>query len=166
MYIFYLNCRIEVDLKNNSQCSNGTIPTVLSGMYSARPGKGRVQRIQYMDCMLLKLKGMYKIFFSCVHNSSILACGKTLISPEGTITSPEYPNLYPLNANCKWNLPIPENSSTFVYVAMETAALASNHTLRLQVGKYLYQSTFYLTFIYVCLSSKELMGIKFYMRGS
>lgn len=40
MYIFYLNCRIEVNLKNNSQCSNGTIPIVLSGMYSARPGKG------------------------------------------------------------------------------------------------------------------------------
>lgn len=88
---------IEVNLKNSSQCSNGTIPLVLSGMYSARP-----------------------------------ACGKTLISPVGTITSPEYPNLYPLNANCKWNLPIPENSSTFVYVAMETAALAPNHTLRLQ----------------------------------
>lgn len=154
MYIFYLNFRIEVNLKNSSQCSNGTIPIVLSGMYSARPGKDGVQRIQYMYCiLLLKVKDMYKIyififfFYSCVHNSSILACGKTLISPVGTITSPEYPNLYPLNANCKWNLPIPENSSTFVYVAMETAALASNHTLRLQVGKYLNQSTFYLTFI-------------------
>lgn len=87
---------IESNL-NDSQCSNGTYSTVLSGMYYARP-----------------------------------ACGKNLTSLVGTISSPEYPNLYPLNANCEWNLPIPENNSTFVYVAMETAALAPNHTLSLQ----------------------------------
>lgn len=63
MYIFYLNFRIEVNLKNSSQCSNGTIPIVLSGMYFARPGKDGVQRIQYMYCILLsKVKDMYKIY--------------------------------------------------------------------------------------------------------
>jgi hypothetical protein len=65
--------------------------------------------------------------------TSTVGCGKKLTTPEGKITSPAYPNLYPLNANCQWNLPVPENGSTLVYVAMETAALVSNHTLSLQV---------------------------------
>ncbi|XP_048775802.2 cubilin-like isoform X2 [Ostrea edulis] len=61
-------------------------------------------------------------------------CGKKLTSPGGTLTSPAYPDLYPLNANCKWDLPVPENGSSLVYVAMETAALVSNHALSLQDG--------------------------------
>ncbi|XP_078324325.1 cubilin-like isoform X1 [Crassostrea virginica] len=74
---------------------------------------------------LVALSGMY---------SQKAACGKTLNSPTGIITSPEYPGLYPFNAYCKWQLPIPDNGSTFIYIAMETAALSPNHTLRVQDG--------------------------------
>ncbi|XP_062613995.1 cubilin-like [Saccostrea cucullata] len=61
-------------------------------------------------------------------------CGGTLTSTDGLISSPEYPNFYPLNSNCQWSLPVPENGSTLVYVTMDTANLTSDHSLRLQDG--------------------------------
>lgn len=83
-----------------------------------------------MDCMFLKLKGMYKIFFLCVYNFFILVCGKILIFFEGIIISSEYFNLYFFNVNCKWNFLILENSFIFVYVVMEIVVLVFNYILR------------------------------------
>lgn len=36
------------------------------------------------------------------------ACGGTLSSPEGNITSPSYPDNYPKNKRCVWKITVPK----------------------------------------------------------
>ena len=39
-----------------------------------------------------------------------MACGGTYTNPSGKITSPAYPNLYPHNAKCDYNILQPKGS--------------------------------------------------------
>lgn len=63
---------------------------------------------------------------------SLIECGGDLNAPSGTISSPNYPNLYPHNRLCRWKITVPQgrrvtltfndlrledhNSCTFDYV--------------------------------------------------
>uniref|UniRef100_UPI0009B389C2 cubilin-like n=1 Tax=Monopterus albus TaxID=43700 RepID=UPI0009B389C2 len=42
--------------------------------------------------------------FSLSFEASVEACGGELNAPSGTISSPNYPNLYPHNRVCRWEL--------------------------------------------------------------
>lgn len=42
-----------------------------------------------------------------VHNNPT-GCGQEFVSDHGTIKSPNYPNKYPKNSDCQWNIRLPE----------------------------------------------------------
>ncbi|XP_063777593.1 cubilin [Pseudophryne corroboree] len=44
--------------------------------------------------------------FSATYRSLIEGCGGTLTSPEGTITSPGYPSMYPHGTRCTWYISV------------------------------------------------------------
>uniref|UniRef100_A0A3Q3W0B5 Cubilin n=1 Tax=Mola mola TaxID=94237 RepID=A0A3Q3W0B5_MOLML len=46
--------------------------------------------------------------FSLSYEASVEACGGDLNAPSGTISSPNYPNLYPHSRVCHWELTVPE----------------------------------------------------------
>ncbi|MED6286585.1 hypothetical protein CHARACLAT_007536, partial [Characodon lateralis] len=47
--------------------------------------------------------------FSLYFEASVEACGGELNAPSGTITSPNYPNLYPHSRVCRWELVVTPN---------------------------------------------------------
>uniref|UniRef100_A0A3Q2TAZ9 Cubilin n=1 Tax=Fundulus heteroclitus TaxID=8078 RepID=A0A3Q2TAZ9_FUNHE len=47
--------------------------------------------------------------FSLFFEASVEACGGELNAPSGTITSPNYPNLYPHSRVCRWELVVTPN---------------------------------------------------------
>ena len=48
---------------------------------------------------------------------------------SGLVTTPQYPNQYPLNAKCEWRLE--KLKSKKLHVAMTDLALAGNHSVKL-----------------------------------
>ncbi|KAK3572019.1 hypothetical protein QTP86_022249 [Hemibagrus guttatus] len=46
--------------------------------------------------------------FSLSFEASIEECGGDLNAPSGTISSPNYPNLYPHNRVCRWKITVPQ----------------------------------------------------------
>lgn len=47
---------------------------------------------------------MLNISLFCFFSPSLAACGGELNAPSGTISSPNYPNLYPHSRLCRWEL--------------------------------------------------------------
>ncbi|XP_030624670.1 LOW QUALITY PROTEIN: cubilin [Chanos chanos] len=46
--------------------------------------------------------------FSLSFEASVEECGGDLSAPSGTISSPNYPNLYPHNRLCRWHITVPQ----------------------------------------------------------
>jgi len=46
---------------------------------------------------------------------SIQDCGGQLTEPNGTFTSPGYPDDYPGNANCNWTIKVPQGHKILLY---------------------------------------------------
>ncbi|KAI0241568.1 hypothetical protein LSAT2_023596 [Lamellibrachia satsuma] len=55
-------------------------------------------------------------------------CGGNLSLPSGVVTTPQYPNQYPFNANCTWRLP--KLKSRKLHMALTDLVLVSNHSVR------------------------------------
>ncbi|XP_063063043.1 cubilin [Engraulis encrasicolus] len=45
--------------------------------------------------------------FSLTFTASVEVCGGELSLPSGTLSSPNYPNLYPHSRTCRWNIAVP-----------------------------------------------------------
>ncbi|XP_054717109.1 uncharacterized protein LOC129226525 [Uloborus diversus] len=69
------------------------------------------------------------------HSSYIPTCEKRFSpvpSESFLITSPRYPDTYPLLANCQWNVSVPKEN--FVFLTFESLQLASKHCLKVSAG--------------------------------
>lgn len=60
--------------------------------------------------------------------SLLTVCGGVLPLPSGRMTSPRFPNQYPLNVDCTWILPN-TSANTSVLFHVENFSLAQNHSL-------------------------------------
>lgn len=60
---------------------------------------------------------MKDIYFSLTFSVTIIAgCGGQLTSSQGSIVSPNYPQPYPVNADCEWLIRVSEGSVVSVTV--------------------------------------------------
>jgi len=53
-------------------------------------------------------------------------CGGVLTGPEGNLTSPNYPNPYPHNAYCVWNITVPSGDITLTVTELDVESCSSN----------------------------------------
>uniref|UniRef100_W5MX16 Cubilin n=1 Tax=Lepisosteus oculatus TaxID=7918 RepID=W5MX16_LEPOC len=88
--------------------------------------------------------------FSLRFDASVEECGGDLNAPLGTITSPNYPNLYPHSRVCEWRITVPQgrrvtltfndlhledhNTCLYDYVAVYNGLLSSAPTLARYCG--------------------------------
>lgn len=50
----------------------------------------------------------FLLIVSMIDALSFIECGGDLNAPSGTISSPNYPNLYPHNRLCRWKITVPQ----------------------------------------------------------
>ena len=51
--------------------------------------------------------------YSCTKN------GHMFVQPEGTLSSPNYPNLYPNDLNCSWSIKVPGKRVMLSFITLD-----------------------------------------------
>ncbi|XP_060073362.1 cubilin-like isoform X2 [Ylistrum balloti] len=78
-------------------------------------------------------KGNTTATVTASYQTSMAKCGGTLDFPAGSVSSPLFPNQYPLNARCKWTF-IP-NKKPYILVSVQSLNLNPRHSLNVDDGK-------------------------------
>nr|XP_042896535.1 cubilin [Parasteatoda tepidariorum] len=109
----HAGCRYDyLELRNGA---TGTSPLI--GRYCGEEILKTVRshsnslRIEFKSDFSMSAPG-FEIYF----DSTATGCGGKLTSPRGTIMSPNYPQTYPINANCEWLIQVSEGSVISLHV--------------------------------------------------
>ncbi|XP_044150585.1 LOW QUALITY PROTEIN: cubilin [Bufo gargarizans] len=99
------------NVSSSSECSNNYVE-VRDGPSSESALIGKYCGSEVPPAIYSTQKSLYVRFltdasstnhgFSATYRSLIEGCGGTMTTPEGTINSPGYPNVYPHGVNCMW----------------------------------------------------------------
>ncbi|XP_012942048.1 cubilin [Aplysia californica] len=106
--------------------------TVLAG-YSAVPAVGPMLQI-YIPAqtgariVVQRAQTYHPEMRVAVHYRVVAqACGGALEAATGVLSTPNFPNQYPLNADCVWTRTVAEDS--LLFLSLQSLSLASNHSL-------------------------------------